>query len=64
MSKLSSLKNDAAALSLVFAACAVGLGLVSIPMAKMGLNPLFKDSDGAVAAAQKAGLSNVEATGY
>lgn len=64
----ASLKSKAGnavfSLSLVFGAVAIGAAVLAFPTAKMGINPLFTDRDGAVEVVENHGFTNARATGY
>lgn len=65
---LASLKtkagNAAVTLGLLFGAAAIGATIIAVPTAKIGINPLMTDYDGAVRVVEGHGLTNVKATGY
>lgn len=65
---LASLKqkagNAAFGVALIFGAAALGTVVIGIPAAKMGINPLMTDYDGAQAVAEGHNLTNVKPTGY
>lgn len=60
----TSPKNNVAALSVLFAMAASVVVCGGLGLAKMGLNPLMTDPDGAVATVENAGLTHARATGY
>jgi hypothetical protein len=56
--------NAAFGIALVFGAAAFGTVIIGVPAAKMGINPIMTDYNGAVQTVEKAGFKDAKATGY